>query len=303
MNKSTLNQIYNELREKHLPGYTPANIGYNSSGTKRLAHRTQAVKFRDSLQESCAKYLLLDLYMRVLPFDPGYADGNRGMCRDDVDSFLNDKRITATQYFHSAYDATKAPLLEYVLRSIENIGKAYMEKANDAAEDDIPPPSVEDEEIEELTVEIKKDDEYESFISELKKKTINKIVNDISALINDKKTDMDMIYAPATEGKIMTGGAVRKVPCRSVRRHNGNAEESAFTVAFEYISESLIKGGTTVPADDMTALAIRESTLNILDCVFEQEGHRLEHFARKIRMGNGIIVNKTGVRLLTESNS
>ena len=256
-----------------------ADRNYSNSGPKWLAFRNKAVLESERLREECYRHLLLDIYMKILPFDDGYADGVRGQCKQDVDGFLADKKMTGEDYFKSAYAETKAPLLEYIIRSVGNIGKIYMETAKeiyDEASDagvDIEPYSPAEEDVENMTVAIKGDMEYEDFVDRLKKKTIKKIVDDVSKLIVDKKSEAEMVFAP---------------------KENARITDSAFTVAFEYITESFIKAQVELPTnnDELIGLAIRESTLNVIDCVFEQQGKNIKHFARKVRLGNGVLVNK-----------
>lgn len=390
MADTNLNQFYDTLKSELNPTApaktltyqqrATANQLYNTSSPKQLAYRAKAVQECDKFKENCAKRLLLDVYMKVLPFDPGYADSNRGQCQSDVDSMLGDKKMTAQDYFKSAYAETKAPLLEYVIRSISDLGKAYMEvakeKSDEAADADIEledPPETDEEDADSSIVDIKGDIEYEDFIEKLKKKTVNKIVKDISELINQKREDKEMTFSPeeppaepsnddlslestelGTEGVI--GDIKAKLDANrelakkeeEIRRKEqekqdmlnrlredeihrnmerdmtdvinsrkwpndkvnnlvnkgvipkqtalaaGYNMESTFMIVHNYITESLAKSQIVDPMDneEIIGLAIRESTLNAIDCCFEMPNSKVEHFRTKIRLGNGVLVNK-----------
>ena len=53
-------------------------------------------------------------------------------------------------------------------------------------------PTTDDEDIENSLVDIKQDTEYEDFVDQLKKKTVDKIVNDISKI--EKKQNIDRVH-------------------------------------------------------------------------------------------------------------
>jgi hypothetical protein len=118
-----------------------ATNGNLQSSPGAVAWNNQAVRERDKLKEGCCKRILLDIYCKILPLDQDYIDGNQGKMKSDVDSFLANKNMTASQYLTSGYDKTNAPLLEFLLRSTDLIGEEFMKEAketlNDAQENDV----------------------------------------------------------------------------------------------------------------------------------------------------------------------
>jgi len=378
---STLNQTYDQIKATHgAPGIqvaspvtpmqrTVANLTYNSSNPKLLAYRSQVTSECDKLKEACYKHLLLDIYVKVIPFDQGYADNNRGIFSGDINRALADRNMTATQYFQSAYKETKAPLLEHVIRYVDSVSSRFFEDAMEKrAEDsesgvDTPPPETDELATDSQLVDIQADDEYENFIDKLKRKTVSKIVSDISELIADKKEERDITFSPDTDqgsveeelgmeappeeegeelameaGKSESDTDEKKTKKETVHWHGKEfllkskkpVQESAFTVAFDYVAEQVAKAGveltyhegvldpindklypktvakpiTTVESvalDDLIALAIRESTLNAIDSVFLQPGWKLEHFRTKVRLGKGIVINENTIMSLVGS--
>jgi hypothetical protein len=285
---NTLMQTYDEIKTKYSTDanaakpITPAqrmavNTGYNYSNPQKLAHRNQAVKISEKLKEDCYKDLLLDVYTKILPFDTSFIDAHRGQCLEDIEDYLDDKDATACRYFKSAYNETKAPLLGFIISAVESIGQQYVEaeiekyKEAEKVGISLAAAEMEKEMLDSALVDIKEDDEYEDFIDRLKKKTIDKIVKDITALIKEEKDAIAMSFMPKNE--------------------------SAFLVSFDYISESFLKEKIELPKDldELIGLAIRESTLNVLDCVFQQPGYLLEHFKTKVRLGRGIVIDHNRV--------
>lgn len=256
--------------------YRLPNGSMSNSNPKFQVYRQQIVGGCDKLKEKCAKHVLLDIYMKVLPFDDGYCAGNKGTMVGDIDNFLADKKTTGLQYLKSAYESTKAPLLEFVIRSIENIGSEYMEgaiqklKEDTEAGIDVPPTPapIDGEDVDNQIIDIKKDLEYEDFLDKLKKKTVNKIVADISDLLKDKKDENEMSFSLKTEA-------------------------SSFRVAMDYITEWTMKNAKEVGSqDEMIGLAIRESTLNTFDIIFRQNGSSINEYTSKIRFGKGVLINE-----------
>jgi len=216
MDKS-LTQFYDELKseinqkpkvETPLMNVSSFNGNQNSPGA--INWRNQAAKECDNLKDGCYKRLLLDIYCKVLPLDSDFVAGNQGMIKSDINDFLGNKGLTATQYLTSGYEKTNAPLLEFILRSCGNIGKEFMreasEKLKDAQENkiDIPPPEADpdNKEIGDQLVDIQKDTEYENFIDKLKQKTVSKIVSDVSKIISDKKEEKNMTFDPNPVGDV-----------------------------------------------------------------------------------------------------
>lgn len=262
------------------PIFHDRNHQPNASDPKRLAFRNRIGKRRDELKERCCKHLLLDIYVHALPMDDGCAEGQLGRYEGDVKAMLASKGTTATQYFKSAAAETKAPLLEYVNRYVDMVGQQFMEKAEKEAEEaeeegteptELPDSEVDEAEIENQLVEVKKDIEYEDFIEKLKRKTIKKIVADISSMINDKKDEEEMTFSPQTE--------------------------SAFIQTMNYISETMIKENCEPDwgNDDLMELAVRESTLFSLNECFNLTDRTLDNFRQGLALGKGLVVTESAV--------
>jgi ASC-1-like (ASCH) protein len=196
--------------------------------------------------------------------------------------------MSAMQYFQSAHDHTKAPLIEYVLRSIRTAGKQYIENAEREARAareegrDVVPPDVSEEEADAVLIDVKNDIEYKSFIDELRQKTIDRIVKDVSKIISDKKAENDMAL-------------------------NFNATESStFQVALEYAVNTLIHNQKEIPTDpeqseQLQGLAVRESVLNFIDRVFDFPNTDIKNYISKIRFGNGVVINESTIMMFSEA--
>ena len=288
MSNNTLMQTYDEIKSKYstdasaVKPIIPAqrmvtNTGYNYSNPKKLAHRNQVVKNSEKLEEDALKNIILDVYTKILPFDTEFIDTHKGQMLDDIDDYLDDKNTTACRYFKSAFVETKAPLIGFIIKAVESIGQQYVEAENEKYDEadkvgiSLAAVEMEKKMLDDAIVDIKNDYEYEDFIDRLKKKTIDKIVKDITALIKEEKDAIAMSFMPKNE--------------------------SAFLVSFDYISESFLKEKIELPKDldELIGLAIRESTLNVLDCVFQQPGYLLEHFKTKVRLGRGIVIDHNRV--------
>jgi hypothetical protein len=256
--------------------------------------RNKASNECDKLKETCYKRILLDIYAKIIPLDSSYVTGNMGVMKNDIDSFLQSKNMTATEYLKSCKESTKAPLLEFVIRSCNNIGKAFMEETNeqlkDAKENNITPPLPEAdpdaEEVRNQLVDVQSDDEYEGFIDKLKKKTIDKIVNDVSDIINKKKEVDDLSFNPKS--------VVDSAP----------EFESTVSVALNHITHQLMKENVEITSDiydDIVGLAIREATLNIIDQTFKQPMSDFKTFSSKIMYNKGSLINESGIASFLES--
>jgi hypothetical protein len=234
--------------------------------------------------------MLVDVYCKIIPLDDEYVAGHHGQMQADVDGMLASKGMTASQYLTSCYESTKAPLVEFILRSTDLIGRQYMEEADatlkDAQENEINIPEPkdidpEDKKIEDQIVDIKEDPEYETFIDKLKKKTIDKIVNDVSKIINDKKEEKKMTFDTASESSM----------------------ESVVTIGMDYLQKKLWENSqdlTESQQEEMIGLAIREATLNEMDLVFNMGGS-INEYATRIRFGRGYVINESAVTVLKES--
>lgn len=303
MGETKLTQFYDELKQKLNNDEAPASNmmdvkmgpgGFNNS-PNAMAWRNKAVQCCNHLKDDCHKHLLLDIYCKILPLDQEFIHGHHGMMKHDIDSMLANKGMSATQYMTSCYEATNAPLLEFIIRSVNNIGKNYMKEAEetlaDAQKNDetvAPPenPSTEDENIQTQLVDIKKDHEYEDFIDKLKQKTINKIVSDVSKIISDKKEEKDMTFDTT--------------PVADVEEKM----ESTTSIALNYLQQKLMKENTEITPDmqnEIIGMAIRESTLNQFDVVFRQPAGVFREFSSRIRFGKGILINESTVNYFKES--
>lgn len=188
--------FYNDLKSQMDPKAQDTEIQNRS----KEVWRNNMVTKRDNLVDNCAKRIIVDIYHHTLPLDDQYKDCNPEMISDDVGSMLDKKNMTSMQYFKSAYDQTHAPLLEFVIRSLNEIGRQYQEDAmedlKDKEEKGLPLTAVDpnEDKVDSQLLEIKNDSEYEAFMDALKKKTIDKIVSDVSSLIDDKKESGDMEF-------------------------------------------------------------------------------------------------------------
>ena len=248
------------------------------------------------LKDKCRKHIILDIYCKILPLDKEYIDGHHGQMCNDVDCMLDKKGMSATQYLTSCYESTNAPLLEFILRSTDAIGKSYMEAAeetlknaqeNDAKLTDPKEPDTEDEDVKGQLVDIKKDPEYESFIDKLKQKTINKIVSDVSKIIADKKEEKEMTFD--TDPAPIDAEV---------------AEESAVGVGMNYLQKNLWnekKEFDESKQEEMIGMAIREATQHQFDVVFKQPMAEFREFVSMIRFGKGIVINENAVNHFRES--
>lgn len=225
----------------------------------------------DKIRTNCRKRIILDIYAKILPLDDDYKDRNSKVVTMDVDNMLKQKNMDSNQYFKSAFESTKAPLLEFVLRATDRIAKAYLEEANEVlkdAKDKNENPVVPDtDESENQVVDITSDNEYENFVDKLKKKTVDKIVNDISGIIKDKKETEKMTFEPK--------------------------QESTIGICMDYLQKNINESVDNNQRDLLMALSIREATLNQLDIVFNQPNKELKLFESMIRYGKGYIINES----------
>lgn len=225
----------------------------------------------DKIRTNCRKRIILDIYAKILPLDDDYKDRNSKVVTMDVDNMLKQKNMDSNQYFKSAFESTKAPLLEFVLRATDRIAKAYLEEANEVlkdAKDKNENPVIPDtDEAENQVVDITSDNEYENFVDKLKKKTVDKIVNDISGIIKDKKETEKMTFEPK--------------------------QESTIGICMDYLQKNINESVDNNQRDLLMALSIREATLNQLDIVFNQPNKELKLFESMIRYGKGYIINES----------
>lgn len=254
------------------------------------------IRHGNSLKDNCFKHILLDMYVKVLPLDQDYISGHMGQMKSDISSMLKSKDMTATQYMTACKDATKAPLLEYVVRCVNNIASDYMretkEEVTKAKEDgmDIPVPEppedpTENDEIKDQLVDIEDDVDYTTFIDTLKKKTIDKIVSDVTKIINDEKDSTNMEFNPKPIAELQ------------------ETMESTTSIGMQYLQHKLIleQVDVTGMTEELLGCAIRESTLNQFDVCFKQPGSSFREFVGRIRDGKGSIINESAVSIFAES--
>lgn len=206
---TSLSQFYNDLKaDMNKPAPNPmmkVSGGMMGDHMHPGAHqfRHQASIQANKLANDCHKHMILDIYMKVLPLDQDYVCGHHGQMSQDIDNMLASKGMNATQYLTSCYEATKAPLLEFLLRSGNLIARQFKEKADETLKDaqdkniEVPAPEApkaDSNEVQEQLVDVKQDPEYVNFIDKLKEKTINKIVSDVSKIISDKKEEKSMTF-------------------------------------------------------------------------------------------------------------
>lgn len=276
MNPELLTKMYDDIKKDSIvpPVQNKSmrvGVGGLDGAPLALAWRNKAAKCAEQLKDDCRKHIIIDVYCKILPLDKEWIDNHHGKVCHDVDCMLGNKDMTATQYLTSAFESTNAPFVEYLLRSTNMIGRTYMEEQEeilkDAQEKDInvpdpKEPTTDDEDIENSLVDIKQDIEYEDFVDQLKKKTVDKIVNDISKIIEDKKDENDMTFE--TE-------SVVAVSMDYMQKYNWGTE----------ITESI--------NDEMIGMAIREATLREFDLVFNQPVS-FNECATRIRNGKGNVV-------------
>ena len=358
---SGLLQSYDEIKagSKAVPLSTNpmTSIG---PGNPTLAWKNQVNTGAENLKDECVKRLIIDIYCKVLPLDSSYIQGNQGLMRQDIDNMLATKGMTPRQYITSAHEKTKAPLLEFILRSCDNIGKWFVEEAEEIRKDGekagINPPVpdeknvVEDEETMGALIDIQKDDDYGSFVDMLKKRTVEKIVDDISELIvqtktgdvmNPKFADETTMESGDTKGidhndlteeerqrrkeKLRKGQSV--MGSREKEKHENEKNrprtpqeiaqaerskklrekktESAIATVYDYVVEKLLKENVEITSEmneEIIGMAIRESTLNLLDLTFKQPMSDYTNFRSNILFGKGIVVNENTVSKYTQED-
>jgi len=283
-----LMDTYNGL-VKDMPQHLKVPVSGGKLNTSRVAYRTQCVSESEKLVDDCCKKVVVDIYVKCLPFDDQYKAANPNLGVDDVDAMLSAKNMTATQYFKSACEATGAPMLEHVWGVIQEIGKTFVEEAMEVKDEadekgvgeEVTPPKSEDQDIDSKLVDVTGDMEYEDFIEKLKKKTINAIVADISALIIDRKKKNDMKFDPAPE---------QNDPDQA------NLEESTFVKGVTHITRCFLKEGWDLPEnqDPIFGLAIRESVLNEVGRAFNL-GLETASFDRMIKLGKGVVITEAAI--------
>ena len=284
MEPNELSKFYNDLKAS-LADTNPVEP-ITANPTDNMFH-TKLIKKRDDLQNDCCKHILLDIYCKILPLDGDWIGKHMHHMHHDIDSMIGKRNMNAIQYMTACKESTNAPLLEFILRSTNLIGSSYMEEASkEAAEEKSTTGSnpvtpkdakITDSQITDMIVDIKQDPEFKSFIDKLKKKTTDKIVNDVSKFIINKNEDKNMRFDTK----------------------NNTTNESAFNTSMEYFQTRLIREGVELTNSDdieeMIGMCIREATLYEINRVFNQLPIQFNRYAESINNGSGIIVNTKSV--------
>lgn len=302
MDSVKLSAFYDELKSKINDEEKPGSVqltrvgGGPVGGTMEhpgaVVWRRKASKEAEKMRDNCCKHIILDIYCKILPLDNDYICGHKREMQTDIDNMLDKKNMTATQYLTSCFESTHAPLLEFIIRSSKNIAQEFMEEANkvlkDAQENDIPIPDPiapeESEDVEGQIVDIKNDVEYETFIDMLKQKTIDKIVDDVSKIINDKKEEKDMTFDTTPQEKLAT--------------------ESTVAVCIDYFEKKLLMENVDITPDiqeNIIGMAIRESTLNQIDLVFGHPNSDFRNFSSRVIFGKGSVINESTAKYIAET--
>ena len=268
---NSLSSFYNALKGEISPE-APAVVHLNPD-----MYRHKVKKHCDALKDKCLKHFILDMYCKILPLDDDYKCGNMGQMKGDIDGMLAAKGMTPTQYFTSCFESTNAPFLKYLIDASNTIAHQYYEaeeeKLKDAQENDISipdpiEPETDDPEVNSQLVDVSNDMEYETFVDALKKKTIDKIVSDVSDIINNEKKDEDMKFDPVGE--------------------------SAVGTAMDYLQKKLYN--ENVDTETMLGMAIREATLFEFDKVFKQGGlNPFKEYTTRVRLGKGYVINESAL--------
>ena len=288
-----LSQYYDMIKN----GEDPSIINSDSSSfTPRIHHhihdhddfdwKNKVMDNYHNLKNDCAKHILVDIYFHSLPLDHDYKCKNMGMIKQDVDKMLQNKDMDATQYLTSCYEKTKAPLLNYIIRSIDEIGKRYLEDASQALANsknqngniDQSPEikNPDNEEVKSQLIDVKKNPEYNMFMKELTDNTKEKIVNDTVGIINAKKEEKKMEFGKPVE-------------------NNEVKNESTIVCGMDYLQKILWEHADIIESnqEELLGIVIRESTLNQLDVVFKQNGQYVEDFYKKLWKNQGVLINES----------
>lgn len=285
MEPNTLSNMYNDIKKDIVQPTAPMlHVGFGPGGMNKDAAlwKHKAMTNCAALKDECRKHILVDMYCKILPLDDDFIHGHMGKMNNDIDCMLKQKGETPTQYFTSCMESCNAPFVKWLFEATEEMGNEYMKKQDEILDDgqknniDLPDPEAadtEDPEVKSQLVDIESDMQYDNFIEILKKKTIDKIVDDVSDIIAGEKEDKDMSFDPV--------------------------QESTVGVAMDYIQKKVWNESINPEhQEDMIALAIRESTLHEFDCVFNLPGASFKEYASKIRLGKSYLITEEALNEL-----
>ena len=284
MDPNTLSQFYDNLKSNlNQSEVQPVPAVPSFDKDRKMFHFHKVCHdHANCLKDKCRKHILLDIYMKCLPLDDEWKDGHTGILKNDIDQMLAAKDATPTQYLTSAFESTKAPFLEYILRCTDTIADLYLEateedaKQADADGIDVTEPeepSEDDPDVSSQLVDITKDTDYDTFVDTLKKKTIDKIVADVSELIDGEKEKNDMTFDTTNESAV--------IPCMN------------------YLTKRMMQEQTEINSEEALCLSIREATLYELSRSFKMV-KSYEEFTSIIGYGKGILINESAVSYLKE---
>ena len=318
---TSLTQFYNDIKKNPemadrmsptiLPGEpTPARERYMSA-VHNFAH---------GLKDDCAKHIILHVYCHMNPLDKDYIDTNKPKMAGDVDNMLASKGMSSTAYLTSCGEKTKAPVLEFVNRSLDFIAQDYIERMvaqYDEADElgvELPPPTVapttDDPAVRSQLGEITSDDQLDSALDKIRAQTRSQIVDNISKLIIDKKNEKDMTFSPEednTDAKAAARQALDKQNNQQQAQQQPQQQqaqpapqsESAMQVCMNFIAQHQIMENVHPDKkmqDYLMTMAIRECTLYEMDKVFAQVDRFDESpFIESIERGNGVVVNEVSI--------
>ena len=317
---TSLTQFYNDVKKNPETAgtmstpFTPAN-----PTPARERYMSAIHHFADGLKNDCAKHIILHVYCHMNPLDKDYIDANKPKMAGDVDNMLASKGMTSTAYLTSCGEKTKAPVLEFVNRSLDFIAQDYIERMvaqfNEADELGIqlPPPteapSTDDPAVKSQLGEITSDDQFDSALDKIRAQTRSQIVDNISKLIIDKKNEKEMTFSPEednTDAKAAAREALDKQSSQQAQQQPQQQQaqqapqsESAMQVCMNFIAQHQIMENVHPDKkmqDYLMGMAIRECTLYEMDKVFAQVDRFNEApFIEAVEKGNGVVVNEVSI--------
>lgn len=289
---------------------------YNTFWRQKINHHC------DKLKNRCCKHFILDIYCRTVPLDHDYVCKNKRMLSDDIDIFLDKKKMSPLEYLTAAKDETKAPLLQHLLDESDMLTHDYYEKAyKEMTENEkrgikvkVNEPTVEDQaELDRSLVDTTEDSEYKQFVQTLKEKTRDKIIKDVTNLIEAKDADKDLEFKPG-EGdkpnKKMQNELEQKAKAKAraefrpeEEKDEKVKEESVLLQCMDFGSKKFLKEEIEMTPElneQMIGLAIRESTLCNIDKVFKMRNHaeELQKLSTNLFLDKGFVFNKENLNKL-----